>query len=51
MTNLKQEYIDIKGVKHRVEHLTIPGQEKTSREQIVQELFTVLTKPGKKITI
>lgn len=49
MANLKQEYIDMKDVKHRVEHLTVSEQENTDREQIVQELFVALTKPGRKI--
>lgn len=49
MANLKQEYIDRKDVKHHVEHLPAPKQESADKEQIVQELFMVLTKPNKKI--
>ena len=50
MANLKQEYIDMKDVKHHVEHLTVPEQESTDREQIVQELYAALTKPGRKMS-
>ena len=49
MANLKQEYIDIKDVKHHVEHLTIPEQENSDREQLVRELFILLTKSTKKL--
>lgn len=49
MANLKQEYIDIKDVKHRVEHLTIPEQENSDREQLVQELLILLTKSSEKL--
>ncbi len=49
MANLKQEYIDIKDVKHHVEHLTIPEQENSDREQLVRELIILLTKSTKKL--
>lgn len=49
MANLRQEYVDRKDVKHHVEHFSAPKQEPADREQIVQELFLVLTKSSKKI--
>lgn len=49
MENLKREYVDLKNVKHRVEHFTLPQQENADREQLVQELFVALAKPGRKI--
>lgn len=49
--HLTTEYTDIKDVKHNVEHLTIPAEEKNSRERIVEELFNALTRPGKHIPV
>lgn len=47
MTNLKQDYTDRKGVKHPVQHLTVPEQEAPDREQLLRELTAALTAPGK----
>lgn len=48
--HLTTEYTDIKDVKHNVEHLTVPADDKNNREQIVEELLNALTKPGKRIS-
>lgn len=50
MMNLTTEYTDIKDVKHNVQHLTVPTDDKNNREQIVEELLNALTKPGKRIS-
>lgn len=50
MMNLMTEYTDIKDVKHNVQHLTVPTDDKNNREQIVEELLNALTKPGKRIS-
>lgn len=49
MAKLKTEYTDIRDVKHRVEHLTVAEDGKKSREQLLDELFTALTKQNKRI--
>ena len=49
MVNLKTEYTDIKEVKHNVEHLTVPADDKNSRERIIEELLNILTRTGKRI--
>jgi len=48
MADLKCEYTDIKNVKHQVEHQLIPSDSKDSREQIMEELLTALTRAGKR---
>ena len=47
MASLKQEYIDIKDVKHHVEHLSLSVKSDDSREQLVEDLLRALTKSGK----
>lgn len=47
MANLKTEYTDTKDVTHRVEHLTVTEGGR-SREQVMEELFTALTKKEKR---
>ena len=49
MDNLKKEYTDVKKNKHKVNHLSLSSEDKNSREQIVEELVKVLTRPGKRI--
>ncbi len=44
MADLKKEYVDIRGIQHKVEHLMVSPEDKNDREQIVQELFLVLAK-------
>ena len=45
MAGLKEEYTDIRGRTHMVEHIVVPAEDK--REQIVEELIHVLTRAGK----
>jgi hypothetical protein len=47
MEKLPEEYIDIKSVRHRVEHLTLLPDEQPQRERILEELTLALTKPKK----
>lgn len=42
MAELKKEYTDIRGRKHKVEHVLASSEDKKSKEQIIQELFHVL---------
>ena len=49
MATLTEEYTDRKYIKHRVEHLVLPTADKSSREQILEELFRALTKPRKRL--
>lgn len=47
MANLTQEYIDIKNVKHNVEHLILSSHKDFGKEKVVEELFRVLIRPRK----
>lgn len=49
MANLKDEYMDVKDRKHRVEHITVQEEDPANRERIIEELFCALTKTGEKI--
>ena len=42
MARLRTEYTDVKDVKHRVEHVVVAEDDKKSREQLMEELFTAL---------
>lgn len=44
MAKLKDEYVDVKSVRHRVEHITRPPANQNFSEQILEELTHVLTK-------
>lgn len=44
MAELKKEYIDIRDRRHKVEHLMASPEDKNHKEQIIQELFYLLTK-------
>ncbi len=44
MADLTKEYIDIKDIRHKVKHQTLPADNQKSTEQIIEELFNVLTK-------
>lgn len=46
---MKSEYTDMKAVKHSVEHLTLPADDKDNRERILEELLHALTKTGKRL--
>lgn len=49
MANLKKEYTDIRDMRHKVEHLMVSSEDKNNKEQIIQELFQVLTKTDRRI--
>ena len=51
MAKLRTEYTDIKDVTHHVEHLTVSEGDKKNREQLMEELFTALTKKDKRIPV
>ena len=44
MANLKEEYVDVKSVRHRVEHIMLPPTDQNALEQILEELIHVLSK-------
>lgn len=48
MTKLKNEYTDIKNIKHTVRHLTLSADASGSREQILEEIRSILEKQAKK---
>lgn len=45
MATLTKEYTDIKDIRHNVEHLVMPDDDKRHRDQLLDELFHVLIKP------
>lgn len=47
MTALIKEYTDIKDIRHKVEHHLAPGNDKRSREQLLDDLIHALEKPKK----
>ena len=47
MPELRTEYTDRKGVSHHVEHILLT--EKEQREQLMEELYTALTRESGKI--
>lgn len=50
MANLKQTYIDTRGITHRVVHLTAPNAgEKANRERVTAAVVDVLTRPVKRL--
>ena len=44
MADLTKEYTDMKDIKHKVEHFTIPADDRNSTEQIMEELLHALTR-------
>lgn len=50
MAFLAKEYTDVKGMKHKVEHIILPTADENSKEQIMEELFCILTRKGRGIT-
>lgn len=46
MATLPEEYTDVKNIRHRVEHLTLPLENDDQKERIVAELVHALTKAG-----
>lgn len=47
MAKLKEAYTDIKSVRHRVEHLTLPAEDQDHRERMIEELTQILIEAGK----
>ena len=47
MARLNEEYTDIRGRTHKVEHIVIPAEDGTAMEQLMEDLFHALTKTGK----
>ena len=45
---MPQEYIDLKNVRHTVNHLTLNNEEREHREQILEEIRDILMKHNKK---
>lgn len=43
MAQLQTEYTDVKDVKHQVEHVIVAENDKKTREQLMEELFTALS--------
>ena len=50
MANLKEEYTDIKNIKHHVEHIILSTNDKNRKEQMIEELYYTLTKSNKHIS-
>lgn len=48
MADLTKEYTDIRNRKHKVEHLTVLTEEENGRERVLDELFHVLSKTGRR---
>ena len=48
MAKLKNEYTDVKNVRHTVKHLTLSADVSVSREQILEEIRSILEKQAKK---
>jgi hypothetical protein len=48
MAKLKNEYTDVKNIKHTVRHLTLSADASGSREQILEEIRSILEKQAKK---
>ena len=44
MADLTKEYTDMKDIKHKVEHFTIPADDRNSTEQIMEELLQFMKK-------
>ena len=46
MAKLQDEYIDVKSIKHHVEHIMLSTEDNTYKERILEELTHALTKTG-----
>ena len=49
MAQLKTEYTDVKDVKHQVEHVTVTENDKKGREQLMEELYSALTRKNSRV--
>lgn len=47
MAKLLGEYTDIKSIRHRVEHITLPLEDQAHKEKMVEELTYILAKAAK----
>ena len=47
MGKLLEEYTDVKSVRHRVEHITLPQEDQIHKERMMEELTHVLAKGTK----
>ena len=47
MAKLLEEYTDIKSIRHRVEHITLPLEDQAHKEKMMEELTRVLAKAAK----
>ena len=47
MAKLLEEYIDVKAVRHRVEHIMLPLEDQAHKEKMVEELTYILAKVAK----
>ena len=45
MAQLKEEYTDVKRIRHPVEHQVIPHDDPADSEKILEELFAALKSP------
>ena len=50
MAQLKMEYTDVKDVKHQVEHVVVTENDKKSREQLMEELYSALARNDSRIS-
>ena len=49
MAQLQTEYTDVKDVKHQVEHVIVLETDKKTREQLMEELYSALTRNNNRI--
>ena len=47
MGKLLEEYTDVKSVRHRVEHITLPQEDQIHKEKMMEALTHVLAKGTK----
>lgn len=47
MAKLLEEYTDIKSIRHRVEHITLPLEDQAHKEKMMEELTHVLAKTAR----
>lgn len=45
MAELQTEYVDVKNIRHKVEHFTTLKEE-AERQGVIDELFRILTRSG-----
>ena len=50
MAQLQTEYTDVKDVKHQVEHVIVAENDKKSREQLMEELYSALARNNSRIS-